>query len=47
VRPRRSTLRGDGDEVSVTMTEPVVVHHGRQDDGPRHDDVRPTVATAC
>jgi hypothetical protein len=29
------------------MTEPVVVHHGREGGGGGHDEVRPSAATAC
>jgi hypothetical protein len=40
-RPHQETERQQ-----VAMSEPVVLHHGREDGGGSHDEVRPS-ATAC
>jgi hypothetical protein len=29
------------------MSEPVVLHHGREGGSAAHDEVRPTASTAC
>jgi hypothetical protein len=42
LRPHQQTETLHG-----AMTEPVVIHHGREVGGAGHDDVRPTAATAC
>jgi hypothetical protein len=31
----------------VAMSEPVVLHHGREGGGAGHDEARPTASTAC